>query len=72
MTQLWAKQRPGFLTYKAYKEIGGVTQALANHAEDVYAKLSEEQREQAQRVFIQLVQPGKVRKIRGGWQRVMR
>jgi hypothetical protein len=33
LTRLWAKQRPGLLTHQAYKEIGGVTQALANHAE---------------------------------------
>ncbi|MGI2907553.1 nSTAND1 domain-containing NTPase [Tolypothrix sp. VBCCA 56010] len=58
LTQLWAKQRPGLLTHQAYKEIGGVTQALANHAETVYASLSESEQKRAQRVFIQLVQPG--------------
>ncbi len=58
LTQLWGKQRPGLLTHKAYTEIGEVTQALANHAEAVYAGLSEEQQKRAQRVFIQLVQPG--------------
>jgi len=58
LTQLWGKQRPGLLTHQAYTEIGGVTQALANHAEAVYAGLSGEQQKRAQRVFIQLVQPG--------------
>ncbi|AFZ01707.1 CHAT domain-containing protein [Calothrix sp. PCC 6303] len=58
LTQLWGKQRPGLLTHQAYTEIGGVTQAVANHAEAVYAGLSEEQQKRAQRVFIQLVQPG--------------
>ncbi|MBD2198378.1 MULTISPECIES: nSTAND1 domain-containing NTPase [Calothrix] len=58
LTQLWGKQRPGLLTHQAYTEIGGVTQALANHAEAVYAGLSESQQKRAQRVFIQLVQPG--------------
>ncbi|NJO31540.1 MAG: myosin kinase [Richelia sp. SL_2_1] len=58
LTQLWGKQRPGLLTHQAYTEIGGVTQAVANHAEAVYAGLSEEQQKRAQRLFIQLVQPG--------------
>ena len=58
LTQLWGKQLPGLLTHQAYTEIGGVTQALTNHAEAVYAGLSAEQQQRAQRVFIQLVQPG--------------
>ncbi|MBD2341790.1 CHAT domain-containing protein [Calothrix sp. FACHB-156] len=58
LTQLWGKQRPGLLTHQAYTEIGGVTQALKNHADVVYAGLSEEQQKRAQRLFIQLVQPG--------------
>ena len=58
LTQLWTKQRDGLLTHQAYSEIGGVESALANHAETVYAHLSETDRLRAQRVFIQLVQPG--------------
>ncbi len=58
LTQLWGKQRPGLLTHQAYTEIGGVMQALKNHADVVYAGLSETQQKRAQRVFIQLVQPG--------------
>jgi WD40 repeat protein len=58
LTQLWGKQRPGFLTHQAYIEIGGVTEAVANHAKAVYAGLSGEEQKRAQRVFIQLVQPG--------------
>jgi hypothetical protein len=46
------------LTHQAYEKIGGVEQALANYAETVYKDLSESEREKAQRVFIQLVQPG--------------
>ncbi|MGB3638884.1 MAG: pentapeptide repeat-containing protein [Rivularia sp. (in: cyanobacteria)] len=46
------------LTHQAYKEIGGVTQAVAIHAEAVYAGLSGKEQKRAQRVFIQLVQPG--------------
>ena len=59
LTQLWAKQRQGQLTHEAYLEIGGVARALANHAEDIYERLSEEQQKQAQRIFLQLVQSRK-------------
>ena len=58
LTQLWSQQLCGWLTNQAYTEIGGVAEALANHAEAVYAQLSKADRMRAQRVFIQLVQPG--------------
>ncbi|GAB1540651.1 hypothetical protein NUACC21_33200 [Scytonema sp. NUACC21] len=58
LTQLWTKQSQGKLTHQAYQEIGGVTKALVNHAEDVYAGLSEVEQKQAQRIFLQLVRPG--------------
>jgi WD40 repeat protein len=58
LTQLWAKQSRGQLTHQAYSEIGEVAKALSNHAEAVYAKLSEEEQKQAQRIFLQLVRPG--------------
>jgi len=57
LTQLWSKQTDGWLTHLAYNEIGGVESAVANHAEAVYAQLSEADRLRAQRVFMQLVQP---------------
>ena len=55
LTQLWAKQENGLLTHRAYSEIGGVAVALANHAETVYSQLSPEDKQRAQRVFMQLV-----------------
>ncbi|MBD2606491.1 CHAT domain-containing protein [Scytonema hofmannii FACHB-248] len=58
LTQLWKQQYAGILTHQAYDKIGGVEQALANYAETIYKDLSEGERETAQRVFIQLVQPG--------------
>ncbi|WP_292870557.1 CHAT domain-containing protein [Nostoc sp. LPT] len=58
LTQLWKQQYAGRLTHQAYKKIGGVERSLANYAEMVYADLREWEREKAQRVFIQLVQPG--------------
>ncbi len=58
LTQLWSKHQSGLLTDQAYSEIGGVSSALANHAEAVYAQLNEADRQRAQRVFMQLVHPG--------------
>jgi WD40 repeat protein len=58
LTQLWSNQQQGLLTHQTYDEIGGVEAALANHAELVYAKLNAADRVRAQRLFIQLVQPG--------------
>lgn len=58
LTTLWAKQTDGLLTHQAYFEIGGVESALANHAEAVYAQLSEPDKLRAQRVFMQLVHLG--------------
>jgi hypothetical protein len=40
LTQLWKKQTNGKLTHAAYDAIGGVEQALSNHAEEVYGQLS--------------------------------
>ncbi len=58
LTRLWEKQENRTLTHKAYEEIGGVKKAIANHAEQVYQKLSETEKKQAQRIFLQLVRPG--------------
>jgi WD40 repeat protein len=58
LTQLWSKQQNGLLTHQAYLEIGGVSSALANHAETVYANLSETEQKQAQQIFLQLVRLG--------------
>jgi WD40 repeat protein/energy-coupling factor transporter ATP-binding protein EcfA2 len=58
LTQLWHKQRPGKLTHAAYREIGGVKQAIAIYAEDVYRQLHAYEQKMAPCVFIQLVQPG--------------
>jgi hypothetical protein len=58
LTQLWEKQSRGQLTHQAYSEIGGVAKALSDHAEAVYDKLSEQEKKQVQRIFLQLVRPG--------------
>jgi uncharacterized protein YjbI with pentapeptide repeats/KaiC/GvpD/RAD55 family RecA-like ATPase len=58
LTQLWLKQNNSELSHKAYDEIGGVKQALIKHSEEVYLKLNESQKEQAQRIFLSLVRLG--------------
>jgi len=58
LTELWSTQREGWLTHQAYDQIGGVEEALANHAELVYSQLNKEDQLRSQKVFIQLVQPG--------------
>ena len=81
LTQLWEKQRDGWLTHQAYEEIGGVETALANHAEAIYAQLSLVDKQRVQQIFIQLVQPSEtsadirrlaIREEVGDWDLVTR
>ncbi|WNZ24626.1 AAA family ATPase [Leptolyngbya sp. NK1-12] len=58
LTRLWDKQQNRELTHESYSEIGGVKQALADHAEAIYSKLTEPEQKQAQQIFVQLVQLG--------------
>ena len=63
LEQLWQKMRAATfhnttLTNAAYDEIGGVTQALAKHADRTFEQLTPEERQRARRIFIQLVHPG--------------
>jgi WD40 repeat protein len=58
LTQLWSNQREGWLTNQAYDEVGGVEEALANHAEFVYTQLNDDDQRRSQQILIQLVQPG--------------
>ncbi|MET9395276.1 serine protease [Streptomyces sp. NPDC006624] len=53
---LWQRQEDGVLTHRAYDEIGGVTGALGNHADRVWAEHVPPQDEvTARRLFTQLV-----------------
>jgi hypothetical protein len=62
LTQLWERQTPqGVLTHAAYEDLGGVEQALATYAEQVYARLNADEQTQAQHILLQLVQPGEGR-----------
>jgi WD40 repeat protein/energy-coupling factor transporter ATP-binding protein EcfA2 len=63
LTQLWSKQQQGCLTHQAYEEIGGVEEALANHAEAIYTQLNLAERVKAQQIFMQLVTLGEDRAV---------
>lgn len=58
LTELWDKQRNGWLTRQAYDNIDGVKNALRRHAERVYDELKKEDKQRVKRIFIQLVSPG--------------
>jgi tetratricopeptide (TPR) repeat protein len=58
LTLLWERQTNGSLTHKAYESIGQVKGALARHADEVYAGLSQNEQQQLRRVLVQLVRPG--------------
>lgn len=63
LTQLWEENQGGILTYQAYQKIGGVRKALANHADEIYHKLDEEEKKQLQQIFVQLARPGEKRDV---------
>ncbi|MFD9421898.1 MULTISPECIES: trypsin-like peptidase domain-containing protein [unclassified Streptomyces] len=53
---LWRRQEDGVLTHRAYEELGGVSGALGNHADRVWAEhVPPEDEETARRLFTQLV-----------------
>ncbi|WP_230535155.1 serine protease [Streptomyces albidoflavus] len=53
---LWQRQEDGLLTHRAYDELGGVTGALGNHADRIWAEHVEPGEEtEARRLFVQLV-----------------
>ena len=58
LTQLWQKPNKWYLTHQAYREIGGLEKALAKYADSVLDLLSASEKQQAERIFIQLVRPG--------------
>ncbi|MGW6908946.1 nSTAND1 domain-containing NTPase [Streptomyces sp. NPDC054940] len=53
---LWQRQTDGVLTHRAYDELGGVTGALGNHADRVWAEhVPPDDEATARRLFTQLV-----------------
>ncbi|MFD8965709.1 trypsin-like peptidase domain-containing protein [Streptomyces sp. NPDC059568] len=58
LTRLWDEQSHGLLTHLAYDRLGGVTGALAAHADQVHERsLTNGDRALAQRLFVQLARP---------------
>jgi serine/threonine protein kinase len=55
LTELWFRRQDGLLTHSAYEEIGGVTKAIVQRAEDVFQKFSPEQQRITRRIFTRLV-----------------
>uniref|UniRef100_UPI004056B6CE nSTAND1 domain-containing NTPase n=1 Tax=Candidatus Electronema sp. TaxID=2698783 RepID=UPI004056B6CE len=55
LSQLWEKQQRRQITHEAYKELGGVQQALAVHADAVIKDFDEQQ---VRQIFLKLVRPG--------------
>ncbi|GAA6620366.1 CHAT domain-containing protein [Scytonema sp. NUACC26] len=58
LTQLWEKRTETLLQNAAYNEIHGVEAAVADYADRVYDKLNPKEKEQARRIFTQLVHLG--------------
>ncbi|MFI6470095.1 trypsin-like peptidase domain-containing protein [Streptomyces sp. NPDC050516] len=59
LSQLWARQERGFLTTRAYQELGGVQGALVGNAERTLWEWADDTEHEAlERIFIQLVRPG--------------
>ncbi|CAK8724116.1 hypothetical protein GCAAIG_14100 [Candidatus Electronema halotolerans] len=58
LTQLWEQQTFRQISHAAYKDSGGVQQALARHAEAVYAGFAATEQESVQLIFLKLVRPG--------------
>jgi len=58
LTLFWDQLDEGWFTHAAYENIGRVEGAMARHAEKVFDGLDASGQETAQRIFVQLVQPG--------------
>jgi DNA-binding SARP family transcriptional activator/class 3 adenylate cyclase/ABC-type glycerol-3-phosphate transport system substrate-binding protein/type II secretory pathway predicted ATPase ExeA len=58
LTELFERRRGRALTLEAYREIGGVSGALARRAEELYEAMGEPEREAARQLFLRLVISG--------------
>ena len=58
LAQLWQKPDKWYLTHQTYEEIGGLDKALAKYADGILNALSTAEKQQAERIFIQLLRPG--------------
>ena len=58
LTLLWEVKQGHQMLHRDYEAIGELQGAIACRAEDVYGKLSTQERKAAQAIFLQLVRPG--------------
>ncbi len=59
LDQLVQRRNGRQLTLQAYREMGGVKEALSQHAEETFKALpSDEHRQMAQDIFLRLIEPG--------------
>ncbi len=58
MWTLAEKEKPPILTLKHYEKVGGLTNALSQHADEAYDKLSQSQQEIAKILFCSLTEIG--------------
>ena len=58
LTELFERQQGRLLTLATYREIGGITGALARRAEELYTTLDDEGQEAARQLFLRLVTLG--------------
>jgi WD40 repeat protein len=58
LLELWNRRRGRLLTLEGYRETGGVHEALARRADDIFARFEADRRETARRLFLRLTEPG--------------
>lgn len=56
--ELWQRRQGEWLTFDAYRAIGGVKGALAHRAEKVYAGFTPQEQDVTRRMLLRLTQPG--------------
>jgi CHASE3 domain sensor protein len=58
LLELWERRRGGMLTLEGYREAGGVWEALARRADNVFDQLTADRQQLARRTLLRLTQPG--------------
>lgn len=58
LTEVYERRSNGVMTVAAYREIGGITGALARRADDIHDALDEVGRNAVRRLFTRLITPG--------------
>ena len=58
LRELWEQRRAGMLHHEAYNVMGGISGAMAQHADGVWRQLESDGRDALRRLFLHLVVPG--------------